>query len=197
MKEEVEKKLREKVIEVATQSKLPFDFDGYNGLPTITMEVSKLKVTKVIIGCYISTYVNSPCYSFSVYLGCDGAYWALNKVESFSKKFNAESELVEYLESESFAEDFYSSQVWKYITDEDYRSYVISEKTKEELEIFERHFYDVIENVGGKEMMRILSPLNQILNYGGDFEAIASFVGKISNIMRENRNLKQQSNGRK
>lgn len=48
----------------------------------------------------------------------------------------------------------------------------------------------ILENVGAKEIMRILPPLNQIIAYGGDFEAVARFVSTISNIIDENRRLK-------
>jgi len=190
---ELEKKL-EKLLEAKVRdifSEITDDFSSYNNSPTFTLEVSKLKVAKCRINSYIPTYTsgNIGCH---IYICCDGTYWALQDVESFQRTFKNSNELEEYINSESLIDDIKDSNVWKYCVDEEYRNIIITNYTKKQLESFERYFMDILENVGTKEIMRILSPLNQFVAYGGDFEAISNFVQKISMVMAENRNLKLQ-----
>jgi hypothetical protein len=106
------------------------------------------------------------------------------------RTFKNNDELEEYINGKSLINDIKNSNVWKYCIDEEYRNTIIINHTKKELESFERNFMRILENVGAKEIMRILSPLNQFVAYGGDFEAISNFVQKISGVMAENRDLK-------
>jgi hypothetical protein len=170
-------------------SEITDDFSSYNNHPTFTLEVSKLKVTKCRINSYISTYTLGDI-SCCVYICCDGDYWALEDVESLRRTFKNNDELEEYINGKSLINDIKNSNVWKYCIDEEYRNTIIINHTKKELESFERNFMRILENVGAKEIMRILSPLNQFVAYGGDFEAISNFVQKISGVMAENRDLK-------
>ena len=184
---ELEQLLESKVKDIF--SEITDDFSSYNNRPTFTLEVSKLKVAKCGINSYISNYTSGDI-SFSVYICCGGDYWALEDVESLHRTFKNINELEEYINSKSFIDDIKNSNVWKYCVDEEYRNTIITNHTKKQLEYFERDFMNILENVGAKEIMRILSPLNQFVAYGGDFEAIANFVQKISNVMAENRDLK-------
>lgn len=184
---ELEKLLETKVRD--TFSEITDDFSGYNNKPTITLEVSRLKVAKCEINSYISTYTSGNV-SCSVYICCDGDYWASGDVESLRRVFKNINELEEYINSKSLIYDIKNSNVWKYCVDEEYRNTIITEHTKKRLESFEQEFMNILENVGAKEIMRILSPLNQFVSYGGDFEAVSNFVQKISRIMKENRDLK-------
>lgn len=101
-------------------------------------------------------------------------------------------ELSAYIDSDDFVKKVKNTPEWRYCTDEEYRSQVIREYTLERLTSFEREVLEIIENVGGKEVMRILSPLNHIVAYGGDFEAVRNLVDRISDIMKENRTLKKE-----
>lgn len=184
---ELERLLETKVRDIF--SEITDDFSGYNNRPILTLEVSKLKVTKCRVNSYISTYTSGDigCH---VYISCDGDYWALGDVESFQRTFKNNDELEEYINSKSLIDDIKNSNVWKYCVDEEYRNAVIIDHTKKRLDYFEQDFMNILENVGAKEIMRILSPLNQFVAYGGDFEAISNFVQKISRVMAENRDLK-------
>lgn len=184
---ELEKLLETKVRDIF--SEITDDFSSYKNTPTFTLEVSKLKVAKCRINSYISTYTSGDI-SCSVYICCDGVYWALEDVESFQRTFKSIDGLKEYINSKSIIVDIKNSSVWRYCVDEEYRNTIIINHTKKRLEYFERDFMNILENVGAKEIMRILSPLNQFVAYGGDFEAIANFVQKISRVMAENRDLK-------
>ena len=183
--EELRNVLKEKVKTVFSEITTDFEYER----PRITLPVSKLKVTSCSVGAYIEVW-SSNKIDCCVYLACDGSNWALNKIDSYRKRLESIDELDAYINSEQFVEDLKSSDVWNYCTNAEYRQYKIDEHTKEELTQFERNFMVILENVGAKEIMRILSPLNQIITYGGDFEAVHRFVSTISNVMEENRCLK-------
>lgn len=183
--DELKNVLKAKVKNVFSEITTDFEYER----PRITLPVSKLKVTRCYVGAYIEVW-NSSKIDCCVYISCDGSSWALNKIDSYRKRLESIDELDAYINSEQFVEDLKSSYVWNYCTNEEYRQYIIDEKTKEELTQFERDFMVILENVGAKEIMRILSPLNQIITYGGDFEAVSKFVYTISKVMEENRCLK-------
>lgn len=189
--ENVEKLLEAKVRDIF--SEITDDFSSYRNAPTFTLEVSKLKVAKCRINSYISTYTSGDI-SCRVYICCDGNEWALEDIESFQRTLKNINELEEYINSNSLIDDIKNSNVWKYCVNEEYRNTIIIDHTKKHLESFERDFMDILENVGAKEIMRIMSPLNQFIAYGGDFEAISNFVQKISRVMAENRDLKLKLN---
>lgn len=187
---ELEKLLEAKVRDIF--SEITDDFSSYNH-PTFTLEVSKLKVAKCRINSYIPTYTSGDI-GCSVYICCDGVYWALEDVKSCQRTFKNINELEEYINSKCLIDDIKNSNVWKYCVDEEYRNTIITDHTKNRLDYFEREFMNILENVGAKEIMRIMSPLNQFIAYGGDFEAISNFVQKISRVMAENRDLKLKLN---
>ena len=182
---ELEDALETKMKSIFSEITTDFEYDR----PRITLPISKLKVTRCYIGTYISTLVSGGL-DWYVYISCDRHSWALNKVGSYHKKFESIDELDAYINSDQLVEDVKSSNIWNYCTNAEYRKYIIDEYTKEQLNYFEGHFLVVLENVGAEEILRILSPLNQIIAYGGNFEAVARFVYAISNIMEENRRLK-------
>ena len=193
---EQEEKIKEleKVLETKVKnlfSEITTDFE-YNR-PQVTLPVSKLKVTRCNIGSYIPVYASGKV-ECSVYISCDGCSWVLNDIRSYRKEFKSVDELDAYINSNQFIEDLKSSEVWNYCTNTEYQKLVIDKYTKEQLGYFERDFMNILENVGAKEIMRILSPLNQIIAYGGDFDAISKFVSTISKIMEENRCLKLNHN---
>lgn len=189
IKKQLEDKLQDKVKEIV--------FDITEGIAYKSryaiLEVSNLQVCKIKVNAFISTYYNTGKFSIDIYL-CpeNGDSWVLNCIESFRKDFLNVVECEKYIDSDEFAHEFQSSDIWKYLTDEDFRQIKIREKNLSEIQTFERHFMELIRNVGGKEIMRILSPLNSIVAYGGDFEAVKDMVCKIANIMSENANLKKQ-----
>ena len=191
LKKELEKLLEAKVRDIF--SEITNDFSGYNNSPIFTLEVSKLKVAKCKINSYISSYTSGDI-SCCVYICCDGDEWALGDVKSLQKTFKNINELEEYINSKCLIDDIKNSNVWKYCVDEEYRNTIITDHTKNRLDYFEREFMNILENVGAKEIMRIMSPLNQFIAYGGDFEAISNFVKKISEVMAENRDLKLKLN---
>ena len=191
LKKELEKLLEAKVRDIF--SEITNDFSSYNNSPILTLEVSKLKVAKCKINSYISTYTLGDI-SCCVYMCCDGDDWALGDVKSLQRTFKNINELEEYINSKCLIDDIKNSNVWKYCVDEEYRNTIITDHTKNRLEYFEREFMNILENVGAKEIMRIMSPLNQFIAYGGDFEAISNFVKKISEVMAENRDLKLKLN---
>lgn len=182
---ELEDVLKIKVKTLFSEITTDFEYER----PKITLAISKLKITRCNIGNYIQVW-NSGKVSCHVYISCDGCSWALNNVSSFSKEFESVDELDAYINSSQFTEDLKISDVWNYCINTEYRKIVIDTYTKEQLSYFEREFMKILENVGAKEILRILSPLNQIISYGGDFEAVSNFVHTLSNIIDENRNLK-------
>ena len=188
-KKQLEEKLQDKVNKIV--------FDITEGMTYqaryATLEVSSLQVCKIKVRSYISTYYNTDKFSIDVFV-CpeNGDYWVLNDIKSFRKDFLEIEECEKYIDSEEFAHEFQNSDIWKYLTDEDFRQIKIRERNLSEIQTFERYFMELIRNVGGKEIMRILSPLNSIVAYGGDFEAVRDMVNKIANIMSENANLKNQ-----
>lgn len=182
---ELEKILEAKVKNLFSEITTDFAYER----PQVTLAISKLKVTRCTIGSYISTYTSGKA-SCNVYTTCDGCSWALNDVKSYCKEFENIDELDVYINSNQFIEDLKLSDVWTYCTNTEYQKSVIDTYTTEKLTYFERDFMCILENVGAKEIMRILSPLNQIIAYGGDFEAISKFICTISNIIEENRRLK-------
>lgn len=184
-KKELEGILETKVKNTFSEITTEFEYER----PQVTLAVSKLKVVRCYIGSYINVY-NTGRMSVNVYIRCDGCSWALDNIKSLSKDFENPEEITAYINSDRFIEDVKASDIWKYCTDEEYQKIVIETYTKTQLNYFEREFMGILENVGAKEIMRILSPLNQIVSYGGDFEAIAQFVSTISKIMEENRRLK-------
>lgn len=189
---EQEEKLKELEGVLATKVKNIFSeitTDSEGGRPRMTLPISKLKVTHCRIGAYIPTYVSGGL-DCCIYIACDGRSWALDKVNSCRKEFKSIDELDAYINSNQLVEDVKSSDIWNYCTNAEYRKYLIDEYTKEQLDYFEGDFMTILENVGAEEIMRILSPLNQIIAYGGNFGAVARFVSTISNIMEENRRLK-------
>lgn len=191
---ELKKLLEEKVRGIF--SEITDDFSSYNNVPTLTLEVSKLRVEKCRVNSYITTGYISKDIDCCVYICCDRSNWALDNVDSLKRTFKNINELEEYINSKCLIDDIKNSDVWKYCVDEEYRNIIITNYTKKELETFEQYFMNVLENVGAKEIMRILSPLNQFIAYGGDFEAISHFVQKISSVMAENRYLKLNLNNK-
>lgn len=185
---ELEKVLETKVKTIFSEITTSFEYDR----PYVTLPVSKLKVTRCVIGCYITVYTSN--VGCNVYIACDGNSWALNVISSFRMEFKNVDELDAYINSSKFTEDLKSSEVWNYCTNTEYQKTVIDKYTKEQLSYFERDFMNILENVGAKEIMRILSPLNQIISYGGDFEAVSKFVSTISKVMEENIRLKLNHN---
>lgn len=189
IKKQLKEKLQDKVNEIV--------FDITEGMASrsryATLEVSNLQVCKIEVNSYISTYHNTDKFSINIYV-CpeNGDYWVLNDIKSFCKEFLDVVECEIYIDSEEFAHEFQSSDIWKYLTDEDFRQNKIREKNLSVIQTFEIDFMTLIRNVGGKEIMRILSPLNSIVTYGGDFEAVKDMVCKIADIMNENKNLKKQ-----
>lgn len=189
LKKIVEEKLGARVQEVFK----PITEEVYYKSPSLTLDVSPLCIKKVRVNSYVSEYGGGK-YSLRVYLATDGCEFALNGLRSCDSfdYFTSLDELSAYIDSDDFVEQVKNTPEWRYCTDEEYRSQVIREYTLERLTSFERELIEIIENVGSKEVMRILSPLNHIVAYGGDFEAVRNLVDRISDIMKENRTLKKE-----
>ena len=163
----------------------------------IDLEVSEMLVTKLSIDSYISSYISNT-YSVSVYITTAGneSGFVLSKLYSYSKDIKTDEELEEFFASskiDEYFESFKDDENYKYLTDEEFRSRLIKEYTLNELKTFENLFNELLKHVGGKKLLSILAPLNSLVTYGGDFESVRDLVNHISNILKENRELKARS----
>ena len=198
-KKELERILEEKLKDFLKSNVPGVDYvEEYGHLRNyITLEVSNLCVTKCQIYASMWSYGNSTS-SVSIYLSpsSSNSGFALNRIYSHNRNFKSDEDVENFFatsEIDEFFESFKDSDIYKYMTDEEFRSNTIKECELEELRTFENHFNELLKHVGGKKILSILAPLNNLVTYGGDFESVRNFVYHVSDILKENRELKMKN----